>query len=495
DLGDLGLVAQASRLSQSMLLKPDALIVTKVFNTFLSIAKESGQNSREKKKNHIKSLLLAATDCEPLYLTRLLQKELRIGASEQTLLSALGQAAVYSEEHAEPPPEIQSPSEEASHLIEIWKFVLPDYDKIVCALLSDGVWRLPTTCNFTPGVPVGPMLSNAITSVSKTLNKFQNVGFTCEYKYDGERAQIHYMENGSIEIYSKKAERNTKKFPDVAAAVARLKKIAVSSFVMDCEIVAYDRAKQKILPLQVLSTRARKNVAASDIKIDVCIFAFDLLYLNGQALLKENLQIRRKHLYASFEEESGFLQFATSITSNNAEEIKKFLDESVNASLGDTLDLVPIGAFHGCGQRAGVYGTFLLACYDNDNEEFQTICKTGIGFSEKELEKCSARLRSKMIPRPTTYYRHAEKIKPDVWFEATEVWEVKASDLTISNVYQAAVDKVDSDKGISLRCPRLVRVRPDKVPEDATSSEQVAEMFKDQKQNHPNKSKTTNKNE
>ncbi|CAJ2666753.1 unnamed protein product [Trifolium pratense] len=449
DLGDLGLVAQASRLSQSMLLKPDALTVTKVFNTFL--AKESGQNSREKKKNHIKSLLLAATDCEPLYLTRLLQKELRIGASEQTLLSALGQAAVYSEEHAEPPPEIQSPSEEAAKIVKQVYSVLPDYDKIVCALLSDGVWRLPTTCNFTPGVPVGPMLSNAITSVSKTLNKFQNVGFTCEYKYDGERAQIHYMENGSIEIYSKKAERNTKKFPDVAAAVARLKKIAVSSFVMDCEIVAYDRAKQKILPLQ--------------------------------------------HLYASFEEESGFLQFATSITSNNAEEIKKFLDESVNASLGDTLDLVPIGAFHGCGQRAGVYGTFLLACYDNDNEEFQTICKTGIGFSEKELEKCSARLRSKMIPRPTTYYRHAEKIKPDVWFEATEAWEVKASDLTISNVYQAAVDKVDSDKGISLRCPRLVRVRPDKVPEDTTSSEQVAEMFKDQKQNHPNKSKTTNKNE
>ncbi|GAU51032.1 hypothetical protein TSUD_291080, partial [Trifolium subterraneum] len=267
--------------------KPDALTVTKVFHTFRSIAKESGQDSREKKKNHIKSLLLAATDCEPLYLIRLLQKELQIGASEQTLLSALGQAAVYSQEHSEPPPEIQSPSEEAAKIVKQVYSVLLDYDKIVCALLTDGVWRLPTTCNFTPGVPVGPMLSNAITSVSKALNKFQNVGFTCEYKYDGERAQIHYMEIGSVEIYSRNAERNTKKFPDVVAAVARLMKRTLSSFVMDCEIVAYDRAKQKILPLQ--------------------------------------------HLYASFEEESGFLQFATSITSNNAEEIKEFLDESVNA--------------------------------------------------------------------------------------------------------------------------------------------------------------------
>ncbi|XP_027187501.1 DNA ligase 1-like isoform X1 [Cicer arietinum] len=509
-----------------MLRKPAALTITKVFNTFRLIAKESGKDSREKKKNHIKSLLLAATDCEPLYLIRLLQKELRIGYAEKTLLSALGQAAVYSEEHSKPPPEIQSPLEEAAEIVKQVYSVLPDYEKIVCALLKDGVWQLPKTCNFTPGVPVGPMLSKPITSVSEAVNKFKDVGFTCEYKYDGERAQIHYMENGSVEIYSRNAERNTDKFPDVAAAVSRLKKRTVSSFVLDCEIVAYDRTKQKILPLQVLSTRARKNVAVSDIKVDVCIFAFDLLYLNGQALLQENLKIRREHLYASFEEESGFLQFATSMTSNNAEEMQKFLDEAVDAScegliiktlnkdatyepsqrslnwlklkkdylkkIGDTLDLVPIGAFHGRGQRAGVYGAFLLACYDNDKEEFQTICKTGTGFSEEELDESFASLGSKMIPKPKAYYRHAEKIKPDVWFEATEVWEVKASDLTNSRVYQAAMGLVYSDKGISLRCPRLIRVRHDKAPEQASSSEMVAEMYRAQKQNHPEQMEDNN---
>ncbi|XP_028776240.1 DNA ligase 1-like [Neltuma alba] len=518
--GDLGLVAKASRSSQSMMWKPDPLTIRKVFNTFRLIAKESGKDSQEKKKNHIKGLLVAATDCEPQYLIRLLQSKLRIGYAEQTLLAALGQAAVYTEGHSVPPPEIQSPLEEAAKIVKQVYSVLPVYDKIIPALLSGGVWKLPETCNFTLGVPVGPMLSKATKGVSEILNKFQDVEFTCEYKYDGERAQVHYMDNGSVEIYSRNAERNTGKFPDVVAAISRLKKSSVSSFVLDCELVAYEREKKKILPFQVLSTRARKNVSMSDIKVDVCVFAFDILYLNGKPLLQETLKTRREHLYASFEEEPGFLQFATAITSNDIEEIQTFLDAAVEAScegliiktlyqdatyepskrslnwlklkkdyldnIGDSLDLVPIAAFHGRGKRTGVYGAFLLACYDSNNEEFQSICKIGTGFSEAVLEERSASLRSKVIPKPKPYYRYGETINPDVWFEASEVWEVKAADLTISPVHRAAAGIVDSDKGISLRFPRLVRVRDDKASEQASSSEMVAEMYSAQKHNHPN---------
>ncbi|XP_019453929.1 PREDICTED: DNA ligase 1-like [Lupinus angustifolius] len=170
--GDLGIVAQASRSSQSMMRKPDALTIRKVFKTFHLIAKESGKDSQEKKKNHIKALLVAATDCEPQYLIRLLQAKLRIGYAEQTLLAALGQAAVYTEEHSKAPPQIQSPFEEASKIVKQAYSVLPDYDKIVSALLTHGVWELPNTCNFTPGVPVGPMLSKATKGVSEVLNKF-----------------------------------------------------------------------------------------------------------------------------------------------------------------------------------------------------------------------------------------------------------------------------------------------------------------------------------
>ncbi|XP_071932658.1 DNA ligase 1-like isoform X4 [Coffea arabica] len=444
--------------------------------------KESGKDSQEKKKNHIKALLVAATDCEPQYLIRLLQ---------------------------------------AAKIVKQVYSVIPVYDKIIPALLADGVWDLPKTCSFSPGVPVGPMLAKPTKGVSEILDKFQDIEFTCEYKYDGERAQIHYMEDGTVEIYSRNAERNTGKYPDVVDAISRFKRPSVTSFVLDCEIVAFDREKKKILPFQVLSTRARKNVVLSEIKVGVCIYAFDILYINGQPLLQAQLDSRRQHLYESFEEGPGFFQFATAVTSNDLEEIQKFLEAAVDASCegliiktlkkdatyepskrsnnwlklkkdymdstGDSLDLVPIAAFHGRGKRTGVYGAFLLACYDVNNEEFQSICKIGTGFSEAVLEERSASLRSKVIPKPKSYYRYSDTINPDVWFEPIEVWEVKAADLTISPVHRAATGIVDSDKGISLRFPRLLRVREDKNPEDASSADMVADMYRAQKHNQSNR--------
>ena len=59
----------------------------------------------------------------------------------------------------------------------------------------------------------------------------------------------------------------------------------IESCIIDSEIVAYEPATERILPFQTLSNRSRKNVTMEEISIQVCIFLFDILYLNGESLL------------------------------------------------------------------------------------------------------------------------------------------------------------------------------------------------------------------
>lgn len=154
------------------------------------------------------------------------------------------------------------------------------------------------------------------------------------------------------------------------------------------------------------------------------------------------------------------------------------------AGAGDSLDLVVLGAYYGKGKRTSVYGAFLLACWNPSRETFETVCNIGTGFSDEALAHMHATLSPIVIDKPKPFYSHSagRTDQPDVWFEPRFVWEVKTADLTLSPRYKAAADQVmdASGKGVSLRFPRYIRERDDKKPEAATTSRQVAEMYKKQ---------------
>ncbi|KAL5035757.1 hypothetical protein BDV3_005611 [Batrachochytrium dendrobatidis] len=513
-VGDLGSVAQ-SKGYQKTLFKPKPLTVTSVFKTLKEICNISGQSSQQRKINIIQKMLVSCQGSEAKYLIRSLEGKLRIGLAEQTVLTSLAHASALNESTT-----IKMSTEkkaallaDATVMIKSVYSAIPSYDAIIPVLLKYGFKELSTHCHMTPGIPMKPMLAHPTKSLSEVLDRFDGMAFTCEYKYDGERAQIHRLEDGQVIIYSRNSENLSGKYPEVLERIPKASKENIKSFVLDCEAVAWDVQKECILPFQVLSTRKRKDVKSDDVQVQVCIFAFDLLYLNGQSMITETLKRRRELLHENFVEVDGQFQFAKHMTSNSVDEIQIFLDDSIVGNceglmvktlekeasyepskrsrnwlkvkkdyvngLGDSLDLVVIGGFIGRGKRTGWYGGYLLACFDPDREEYQTICKIGTGFSEEALAEQAESFKSHIISKPKPYYRFGDgpNVRPDVWFEPTQVWEIKAADLSISPVHQAAVGLVDPQKGISLRFPRFIRVRDDKSPEQATSASQIAEMY------------------
>ncbi|KAL5598893.1 uncharacterized protein BROUX77_005926 [Berkeleyomyces rouxiae] len=553
EIGDLGLVAVKSRATQRTMFKPKPLTVRGVHKGLMDIATVSGNGAQGRKVDGIKKLLAAADSnsegkvditkdkggpSEAKFIVRFLEGKLRLGLAERTVIVSLAQAMVCHEAEAKGLVPATADLEKGEQILKTVYSELPSYDVIIPAMLANGIMNLRDHCKLRPGVPLKPMLAKPTKAITEVLDRFTDQTFTCEFKYDGERAQIHYVAKdahmnilkatpgavcteaaatGITAIFSRNSEDLSKKYPDILSRLHTWIKPETKSFVLDCETVAWDVTEKKVLPFQTLMTRKKKDVKIEDVKIKVCVFAFDLLYLNGEAVVEKSLRERRDLLKAALVPTEGEFALATSMDSRELEDIQTFLDDSVKASceglmvkmldgtesgyepskrsrnwlkikkdylsgIGDSLDLVVLGAYYGKGKRTSVYGAFLLACYNPTAEMYETICNIGTGFSEQVLEELHAALSQIVIDRPKPFYAHStgSQHQPDVWFEPRYVWEVKTADLTLSPRYKAGIrEHVDpvGDKGISLRFPRFIKLRDDKKPDEATNSRQVAEMY------------------
>ena len=477
------------------------------------------------KKNLIKKLLGLATSKEARYIIRALKGNLRIGIAQNSVLAALAKAVTHT------PPKIKANQplvldtkescynadkftellHEYTKLINQAMIEVPDYNVLTNTILNYPIEDLPKHCYLRPGIPVQVMLGKAAKGIDELIAKFGQALFTCEYKYDGERAQIHLTKDKKITVFSRNSLNVEAKYPDISEFLPlAYNQDQIDDFIIDCEVVAYDVIHDKILPFQTLSTRKRKNTNKDTINVQICLFAFDLLYLNGKSYLNETFQLRRATLRSTFKKVTGKFNFAVNMDSNNIEDIQNFLDQSIEDSceglmvksleidayyvpakrnwlklkkdyldgVGDTLDLVVIGAWLGQGKRTNVYGSFLVATYDSQQEEYQSVCRVGTGFSDEDLQLFYQTLSPLVMDSKPIYYNTPQAC--DVWFQVVQVWEIAIADLSISPSHTAAIGMIDTNKGIAGRFPRFKRVRDDKPAENCTNPNQIVEMYNNQ---------------
>jgi DNA ligase-1 len=158
--------------------------------------------------------VLACRGNEVLYLVRTLIRNLRVGANWRSVMPALGRAAAFfrgsgpiSEGH-DPrkskaiTPDKSALSRAAATVVDVYQ-CCPNISRLCQALLDVGVWRLEEACGIELGVPLRPMLAKITEGFDDCVQQIVGATVLSEFKYDGQRSQIHVSEDGQVWLSSR----------------------------------------------------------------------------------------------------------------------------------------------------------------------------------------------------------------------------------------------------------------------------------------------------
>ena len=492
--GDLGQTAE-NILQQKIqtTFASEVITLEKVYDTLFKISKLEGKGSQEMKMKYVSSMLNDATPQESKFILKILLGTLRLGIAENTVMDALAIAFTGKKENRE--------------IIENAYNVSSDLGKVAEVISTGGVEEIEKF-QIKLFSPIRPMLADRIKSGEETVEKFQEK-FAAEYKLDGERAQIHKQKD-KIEIFSRSLEIITSYYPDIVEKISKL--IISENVILEAEVVAMNSNSGDFLPFQELMHRRRKyEIEEAVTKYPITVNFFDVLFSEGKNCMDMRYEERRELLEKIIKQDD-FARLIPMSIIESKEQVLEVLENSINSGceglmlkhldstyragirgsnwlklkreyqneLGDSLDLVVVGAFFGKGRRTGKYGTLLLSTYNDEEDVFPSICKVGTGFTDESLDQLYQILSPKVTLKKNP--RIVSEMEADVWFEPELVIEIVASEITQSPIHKTALDKIKEGTGLALRFPKFTgKIRTEKNSEDASTDEEVIALYKVQK--------------
>jgi len=499
-VGDLGAVA-----GEVLLDKPgDDLNLVAIDSSFRVIADAVGPAA---KAALVRDLLACVSPLEAKYIIKIITGDLRIGLKESLVEEAIAEAY-------------------GTNLVDVQRanMLLGDIGRTLL-LAAEG--KL-STANMRLFHPLGFMLASPVESAEESLSYFSEAEI--EDKYDGIRAQVH-VSAGEARIFSRTRDEITESFPELLSVLAALPQDAI----LDGEIVAWEypdkpEATNRVVgeaasesseekatsvgrarPFSALQQRlGRKKVTQKMLRDNpVAFLAFDILYCGGELTidlpLRERARILDELLGAPrrsapsvwaagtaqaqfiFEENSPVsaasiirapalrapspehleeLFTAAQARGNEGLMIKDLNSTYTPGKRGKTwlkmkrelatLDVVVTAVEYGHGKRIGVLSDYTFAVWDG--EQLVNIGKAYSGLTDAEISEMTKWFLDHTIEDQGFRLVVEPKIVLQVAF---------------NNMMRS--DRHES--GYALRFPRIVRLRPDKLPEDADTIERVQEIY------------------
>ncbi|ALA62396.2 DNA ligase [Turkeypox virus] len=468
-IGDVAyVIGSFLKISDIKYLSESILTIDEVYEFLLRLSRLTKERDKIKE---FSNLLPKCTPNDIRYIIRLVKHDIRINAGPKHILSALHHDA--------------------------YKFfkLSNDLEYVINKCLDN---------NIEPSIrlmtPIKPMLANICKTFSEARQKCLGK-MLIEFKYDGERIQIHKDRN-SFKYFSRSLK------PVIPHKIEELEESLMQAFpntkniILDAELILLDKDTKQPLPFGTLGINKKTMYDNAC----TCLFIFDCMYFNDSSIINIPLNERREIISKNIIEISNRILLSETKVINTDKELcnllhkvlskgiegfvikdasgiyepgvrrwmkvkKDYLD---NGSMADKADLVVLGAYYGKGYKSGILSSFLMGCYDDNNKKWCSVTKCSGGHSDKELIRIQKSIRivefdKEQIP---DWLCINKKHYPDVIISDIRyapVWEIIGSEFTKSNTHTAS--------NISIRFPRCTRIRDDKDYLTATTLKELELLY------------------
>ncbi|MEM0444438.1 MAG: ATP-dependent DNA ligase [Nitrososphaerota archaeon] len=438
-----------STISEALYSRPAATLIQEpltlreLWLSLKSMSSLRGAGSRRRKVSILQSLFQRCGVDEREWVLRILSGEMRHGVNHGLMLEAVASLTGFDLDY-----------------VRRVDMLLSDIGELVRLAVAGELGRADLKLFH----PVRPMLAEMCNDVGEAI-KLHGGLTSFEPKYDGVRVQLH-VEGQRIRVFTRRLSDITERVPDVVEALRGA--LRAGSAVLDGEVAAINEAG-KVMPFQDTMRRIGRERDVDEVAqlLPLRLWIFDILYLDGEALIDKTYEERRHRLEAIISQDL----LAPRLSTSNPEEAEEFLRRAVwegheglvakdprsvytpgrrgakwlKIKPAETLDVVIVAAEWGHGRRRGWLSNYHLAVLDEKTGGFTVVGKTFKGLTDEEFQYMTERLLS--IKTGETEW--GVTVRPEI------VVEVAYNEIQRSPHYES---------GFALRFARITRIRSDKTP-------------------------------